>query len=314
MSAYRCAVASAARGEPMLATASGIVRWLLVEQPGPWQEAAPPPGRMNPRAFAHCRAAATAAGARMLTIRRPGRDQSAEARTIMLVESRIGLERLLERQVGWDDDFADLELPAATGGPTAGWSPARGPLLLVCTHGQHDVCCALQGRPLAAALAERMPDLVWECSHVGGDRFAGNLVVLPRGHFFGRVDARAAVQVAESYLAGQLSVEYLRGRSSLTMPAQAAQQFALVQAGLDGVDDLPPLGVTVLDADTWRVQLALPGGADAGSVGVTVRRSTEADAALLTCHAPQAQHPPAYQLVELVGHGDNDWPGRPGSR
>ena len=46
------------------------------------------------------------------------------------------------------------------------------PMLLVCTHGVHDTCCAVRGRPVAAALARRWPEATWECSHVGGDRFA----------------------------------------------------------------------------------------------------------------------------------------------
>src|SRR5690606_35152795 len=53
------------------------------------------------------------------------------------------------------------------------------PTALVCTHAKHAVCCAVRGRPIAAELATRWPDVVWECSHLGGDRFAGNVVMLP---------------------------------------------------------------------------------------------------------------------------------------
>ena len=44
-------------------------------------------------------------------------------------------------------------------------------------------------RPSAVRRAAR-PDRsewVWQCTHVGGDRFAGNLVCFPEGLFFGRV-------------------------------------------------------------------------------------------------------------------------------
>jgi hypothetical protein len=37
------------------------------------------------------------------------------------------------------------------------WQPYDGPLYLVCTHGRHDRCCALRGRPVAKALAAFKP-------------------------------------------------------------------------------------------------------------------------------------------------------------
>jgi len=296
VTAFRCSVASAHRGEAMLGTASGVVRWLLVEQPGPWQAQAPPRGRMAADVHARAMASAAQAGARLLAIRRPGRDTPAEHRTVMLADSRIGLERLLARSVDWDDDLTGLRLPGPTEAPPPPWSQVPEPTFLACTHGQHDICCALQGRPIAAALAALLPEQTWECSHVGGDRFAGNLIVLPAGHYFGRVDAAAAVQVADAYLAGRLTSEHLRGRSSLMMPAQAAQHFARAATGLDGVDDLRPLGVTVLDAHTWQVRLAVPDG----SVEVTVRRALSDERVLLTCGADLPQPPPAFELVDLV--------------
>ena len=60
----------------------------------------------------------------------------------------------------------DAPLP----GPAFPLPPA--PLLLVCTHGRRDACCAQFGRPTAMALARRYGTAVWETTHVGGDRFA----------------------------------------------------------------------------------------------------------------------------------------------
>ena len=62
------------------------------------------------------------------------------------------------------------------------WLPHVHPLVLVCTNGRHDPCCATFGRPLARVLREgAQRDDVWECSHIGGDRFAANIVILPEG-------------------------------------------------------------------------------------------------------------------------------------
>src|SRR5262249_51245535 len=79
--------------------------------------------------------------------------------------------------------------------------PLEHPLLLVCTHGKHDRCCARLGRVLYDALREQVEDdWVWQCSHVGGDRFAGNLVCLPQGLYFGRVGPGDAWEVLDEYL------------------------------------------------------------------------------------------------------------------
>ena len=49
---------------------------------------------------------------------------------------------------------------------------------------------------MAAVLAERWPDLVWECTHVGGDRFAANILVVPDGVLRRWVEGRAPQDAA----------------------------------------------------------------------------------------------------------------------
>src|SRR5690242_2618765 len=97
------------------------------------------------------------------------------------------------------------------------------PLFCVCTHGRHDACCAERGRPVAAALAAAFPEQTWEVSHIGGDRFAGNMLALPQGLYYGRLDAESSVSVAEGHVAGRLDLDHLRGRSSYAMPVQYAE-------------------------------------------------------------------------------------------
>jgi (2Fe-2S) ferredoxin len=95
-------------------------------------------------------------------------------------------------------------------------------MILVCTHGVHDVCCALRGRPVAAALASRWPELVWECSHIGGDRFAPNLVILPDGFYYGNLDPENVVATVQGHLEGTVLPDRLRGMARFLPPVQAA--------------------------------------------------------------------------------------------
>ena len=98
-----------------------------------------------------------------------------------------------------------------------------GPLFGVCTHGRHDACCAERGRPVAAALTASHPAETWEISHMGGDRFAANMVVLPEGLYYGRMDPGSASEVAWLHEAGRLDLGRLRGRSSYPMHVQYAE-------------------------------------------------------------------------------------------
>lgn len=290
-----CSVASQSREEPMTATASRVARWLLVEHYGAWGPESVPSGRM-PVAVARS-LARTAADhqARLLLLRRPAGQPRPTGRWVYSVDSQPGSERILARHVEADADLTDLRPPYA--GTAEGWDEITGPLYLVCTHGRHDRCCALRGRPVAAALAARFPERTWECTHVGGDRFAANLVVLPEGLYLGRLEASEVVAVVEGLTAGTLPAGHVRGRSSLPLPVQAAQHFAREASGRWGSNDLAMLSSTPGEADSWDVRLR---GVDGPDVQVVVAHDRSAGGThLLTCDADQAKPVPAFRRVSL---------------
>ncbi len=65
--------------------------------------------------------------------------------------------------------------------------------VLVCTHGSHDVCCGRFGYLLYEELRQEHAEgaegklRVWRTSHLGGHRFAPNLIDLPEGRYWGRM-------------------------------------------------------------------------------------------------------------------------------
>ena len=265
-----CATASQERDEPLAATASRVERWLLVEHRGPWGPASVPSSRMPVAAARALAATAATARARLLLLRRPAGVPCDDGRWVFAVNSLPGAEQVLARHVSDDAELLDLEPPY--GPATPGWAPVGSPLLLVCTHGRHDRCCATRGRPVARALAAAHPQATWECSHVGGDRFAANLVVLPEGLYVGRVDAADVVSVVTELAAGRLPAGHVRGRSSLPLPTQAAQEFVREKLDRWGRDDLAPLAQEATDPDVWRVRLG--GDGRPGCRGSTSRCAT----------------------------------------
>jgi hypothetical protein len=113
---------------------------------------------------------------------------------------------------------------------------------LVCTNGARDPCCAIRGPAVAAALERVAPGQAYECSHLGGHRFAANVLVLPDGLCFGRLDSRSAVALVEELEAGRLPLDHLRGRTALGPEQQAAEILLRRDLGLAGLGDLRPIG------------------------------------------------------------------------
>ena len=87
--------------------------------------------------------------------------------------------------------LADVPRPTSTRATTS-----RGRSFLVCAHGRRDACCARLGLPLFDALnAQLLPTHLWQSSHLGGHRFAPNVVVLPVGIQLGRIPLERAAEV-----------------------------------------------------------------------------------------------------------------------
>jgi hypothetical protein len=288
---FRCAAASRARGDELAGTASTVRSFLLVEHPGPWGVDALRDARLPDGLGAHLREESARHRVRVLLVRRPGR-RAGDGPVRVFAARVAGAASWLETAaLDRLDDVRDLDLAALGGGRSPGLEPQEAPVLAVCTHGRHDACCAERGRPVALALARsRHADAVWECSHIGGDRFAGNLLVLPRGLYYGRVDPDAAIAVADAASEGRVSLDHLRGRSDVSMPVQAAEIHVRRLLGLQGFDDVRP---TAARTEGNLTTVAL----DAGDrvVRVRVHRVLEA-AQRLTCGALRDNPVPSYEV------------------
>ncbi|TQM43228.1 sucrase ferredoxin [Pseudonocardia cypriaca] len=244
----RCSFAAGAAGDALEGTAPQADRWLLVEHPGPW------PRQALTALPADVADALSDWEGRVVLVRRPGRTRPAGPRRWLRVDARPGHE-----SVRTGTYRLEPELVAAV---DRQGEPYDGPLVLVCTHGRHDTCCAVRGRRVAAALAAADPEPVWECSHIGGCRFAPAVVLLPHGYTLGGLDPAGAPAVLAAYRAGHLEVGSVRGRSSMSPAVQAAQHHARLAMGATGVDDLRLVHVTSDDhpdgSTDWHVELAEP--------------------------------------------------------
>jgi Sucrase/ferredoxin-like len=185
-------------------------------------------------------------GLRVQLIRRPGRrprpavetDAAAEtaAPTAVLVGWTAGPSPWLRRGDAADAGSLCDQLAGLPDGEVPSFGvPETEPLYLVCTHGRRDVCCARFGVPLARALSAAHPAQVWETTHVGGHRYAANLVLLPHGLYYGPVDQASATAAINAYGRGEIAPARYRGRAGQPQDEQRDAYQRMTAAGAFGL-------------------------------------------------------------------------------
>lgn len=234
--AYCCEAAAA---EPMAGTADPVDGWLLLEYRPAWRARSLEDNDLAPAVRAWLEAttrslAASGRRARLQFVRQPERD--GEGVTLFVAER---------------GSFRRIDVPtyeALTTQGIEGGVPLTAPHYFVCTNSARDRCCGRFGLPLYAALRERVGARVWQTTHVGGHRFAPNVLVLPSGRLYGRVHAASVESFADVLEGNGLGATWLRGCSFDAPAVQAAETLAGVNAR----------GATVTDlgADACRVHFA----------------------------------------------------------
>ncbi|GAA3094905.1 sucrase ferredoxin [Kribbella aluminosa] len=253
----------------MAGTAVVAAGWVVVEQPGPWGAKAPTHSHLDPAFGGAFDDRCKKADVRFGLIRSPGRHADAVERShqVFVASTRPGRSWLLGGRVADPADLSALDLDAvARGDRTAvtaslpGLTIVDNPIVLVCTNGKRDECCALLGRPLVSGLAERAPGRVWEANHLGGHRFAPTATYLPAGTMHGQLTVETAVEILTAADRGETVLTGLRGRSTWTKGGQVAEVAVRELIGEFALDALQVVGeaadtVTVQHADgrSWTV-------------------------------------------------------------
>ena len=288
-----CADVSSEHAESLAATASRVDHWILVEYRGLWDRDVLGGSLLSEELKAHLRdQLARLPHSRLLFVKKPERRPYAR-RALFFGCSRPGEERFFGLEFDRHDDLVSLDFASALRNGGLPGIPVEHPLLVVCTHGKRDRCCAKYGRPLYDQLRREAPsDWVWESTHVGGDRFAGNVVFLPQALYFGRVEEDDVLRLVDAYRTGRIYLERYRGRASHTFAVQAAERYVRELAGLDGIDDVILEGTRRNDGG-WTIRL----GAGAESYEVDVEHQLGAEPVYLTCGAVTPQQARRYVVT-----------------
>jgi hypothetical protein len=289
----RCSALAEELDEPMIGSVDERTRWLLIEDRGAWGTHAVED--LVGRDFVD---GAKKALVRVLLVRRREGDPAADiARRAMLIDTVRG-----EMSMRTISDPAELSLDEVIEAPVGDFgTPMTEPIFLVCTNGKRDACCALRGRALVNSLAQAQPERTWECTHLGGHRFAGNLVCLPDGIVYGRVGPDDGLRLADAYLTGRVDASMLRGRSAWPAPAQVAEQALRRELGLEGIAEVI-LSQTDVDGDRALVVLASAGGVERR---FELERRPEQPSRPTSCRADEIETPMHWSVV-VAGATDRD--------
>jgi hypothetical protein len=250
----RCSLLALAGDEPLAGTAPVARRWLCVEQRGSW------PTDLAAHPEPALAALATAPDWRLLLIRRPGRrGERGTSLRVFLADTSPASSRVTTFTVDGPEELAGFE-PPGPDEPLPG-SPVDDPLLLVCTHGRRDRCCAVDGRALALSVVDAGEQQVWECSHLGGHRFAPTALVLPTGYAYGRLDPATAIAARKAAFPGEVDTTLCRGRSTWSPAGQVAELAVRAATGLRDADALQVVDtaggavVSARDGRRWAVDV-----------------------------------------------------------
>lgn len=109
--------------------------------------------------------------------------------------------------------------------------------IFVCTHGIRDKCCARYGNPFYRKAKSIVKNLslshvrIWQCSHIGGHRFAPTAIDFPSGRYYARLDENYLTSILQ--YTGDLSFinHVYRGWGILPSVAQVLEREMILIYG-----------------------------------------------------------------------------------
>jgi hypothetical protein len=276
----------------MYGTVARIDSWLLLEHPNTWMPQAIAesdlPEAVRRRVRRICEENPRI---RPLLIRQGyGRSESLACFVVRSSEAspvavRLSLSAYHELA---ESDLAALET-------RAGAEVVRESQFLVCTHGTHDKCCAKFGLPVYERLRAVVGNSAWQCSHVGGDRFAANVVCLPHGIYYGHVCPDDVAPIVDAHNHGEICLKNYRGRCCYPRAVQVGEYFVRAESGRTRIDEFR--FVPGIERDGGITHVRFRSTSDGSMHTAEYRTKADQFREFLTCKAKEASAVAQYELV-----------------
>jgi hypothetical protein len=294
LNTFFCSAQSRAVSEKTFGTASVGQVWILLEYPFAWGPHALEDSNLPLPVKNHLKRALKAITHAKLLFIKQERARLTE-RSLFVVRCRESQPFIQKFTLDDYNQLTEIDFAAvASAQQGSGETISSDPLFLVCTHGRRDKCCAKFGYPIYKSLRENRDHAVWQSSHVGGDRFAANLLCFPHGLFYAHVTEELGSVIVREYEAERITLENYRGRACFSNAVQAAEIFARTESGLRELTALHRLYSARIAEESWLVRF-LETGKDRVH-NVQVSRVMSEFQSLITCHATEARSVPQFRL------------------
>lgn len=293
---FYCSALSREVSEQPFGTASTADAWLLLEYSAAWGARAFQESKLTRAVKTHLtNALKSIPRSRLLFIKQErASGNHLSLFTVRSTENDASIARV--KLIDYEQLLSVNLAGMLTGEQAAGVEPWQRPLFLVCTHGKRDKCCAKFGYALYKSLRVDAGDDVWQSSHVGGDRFAANLICFPHGLFYAHVSADAGREIINQYSQQTVSLNNYRGRCCYPSPIQAAEFFLRSESGLSGINDVRFLDYVPITGNHWRVRFLSPQNGQTHEVYLKSRLSEFQNP--LTCQAREEKQVVQYSLSD----------------
>ena len=174
------------------------------------------------------------------------------------------------------------------------------PLLLICTNGAYDKCCGKYGVAVyLEAVKNENGFLVWQTTHLGGHRFAANLLHLPYGIYYGRVRDFGVHKLIRESINCNIDLEHYRGRNCYSKDVQAAEYFLRTKTGIKGISAFRISNLENVDKENSFIEFISE--SDEKTHYVHIRKDKDAFMNYTSCKDQEKSPVAQYRLIF---HGD----------
>ena len=232
-----CSQMSSRSGEHLYGTALEVKNWFLLEYSGIWKRDAFPESALPQEVKKHLEGILSSfeeSRIQFIGGQRPSKDKAA----FYYAHSSEVSPKLYRFEIESYEDLLSIDLPELVSTGEIEKFSCGEKLVLVCTHGARDSCCAATGSGIYKELLKKEGISAWRTTHVGAHRFAANLVMLPEGIYYGRVNGENIEDVLSSHLRGEIFLDCYRGRSCYSQTSQVSDYFLRKEIQKLGIYDI----------------------------------------------------------------------------
>ena len=270
-------------GVPLYGTASEAQVWFLLEYSGVWQAKALQDNDLSPAVQAWLDTQTTAIpNSRALFIKR---DQTAATKSFYIAVTDLSSPQLYRFQVQGYEELLSLDVAAIVFGDTDE-KPAEETLVLVCTNGKRDRCCAKFGLPVYQTFAAKTDFSVWQSTHLGGHRYSATAAIFPAGIYYGYVSPAQVDQIVQAIRSHNIYLPGYRGRTFYDGVVSAADYFVRQATNETRVSALPIVAKQEIEA-IWQVQFT----DDDNDIHTIELTQTKSEPVLASCDKPLKPQP-----------------------